>query len=218
MLPPYHSTSAGVLCGFSGILAAGMLLAICACSSTPASLPPTADGTREHAVFKQVMKALTRKGGAAGLDFDVLEAQTLRFDQITAWHLAGELESASQRFWAGAALVRSDDPQHLMRAETLGSSAATLGEPRGHLVEAEARDKMALLLGEPQPFGTQSVFHTLAGEWRLYEVNPRTTDAQRAAMGLPTLEELARQAEARNQGAFTERLRDEILRPSGLPR
>ena len=179
---------------------------------------PTPDGARERAIFEEILDALGRKGGAAGLDVDVLDRQNARFAEVVAWHEAGELTSAAQRFWAGAALVRSDEPEHLVLAEALGHAAAAQGERRGRLVEAEARDRMALILGEAQPYGTQMVYEPLLGRWRLYAVDPKTTDEERRAMGLPSLEELRARAAARNDTELTQRLRDELIRPSGLTR
>lgn len=197
-----------------------LLAALCACASTAApdgtALPPTPDGAREKAVFAEVLQNLSGEGGAAGLDPAVLDAQAQRFAAIVAWFDAGELVSPAQRFWAGATLVRSDEPMHLVLAESLGASAAVMGEHRGRLVQAEARDRTAILVGEPQPYGTQSVFVPVTGLWRLYAVDPRTSDDDRRAMGLPSLAELEARAEARNSEELTERLRTELIRPGSL--
>jgi hypothetical protein len=201
-------------------LAVALNLALVACGATrnpgegPGStLPATPDGAREKAVFKEVLQDFGNEGGAAGLDPEVLDAQADRFAEVVAWHDAGELVSAAQRFWAGAILVRSDEPMHLVLAESLGASAALLGEHRGRLVQAEARDRTAMLLGEPQPYGTQSVFVPVTGTWRLYAVDPRTTDEERRAMGLPSLSELEAETATRNSRELTERLRKELVRP-----
>jgi hypothetical protein len=198
-----------------------LVVVLAACGSTGKSvpgipgngLPPTPDGMREKAVFLAVLDDLRAEGGAAGLDPAVLDAQAERFAAIVTWHDAGEVVSPLQRFWASAALVRSDEPMHLLMAEFLGASAAHLGEHRGRLVEAEARDRISMLVGEPQPYGTQSVFVPITGQWRLYAVDPRTTDEERRAMGLPSLAELEARANARNSRELTERLRNELIRP-----
>ncbi|MEZ6016342.1 MAG: hypothetical protein R3F49_14590 [Planctomycetota bacterium] len=203
--------------GRAARLAVGLVcsLALAACRATP-TLAPTPDGAREKAQFKALLHDLSRKGGAAGLDTEVLAAQTARFNEVVAWHDAGELKSPAQMFWAGATLVRSDEPAHLLLAEALGASAATLGEHRGRLVQAESRDRMAMLVGEAQPYGTQMVFVPITGEWRLYTVNMATTDEERRALGLPSLAELEARARARNDAPLTARLRDELVRPGSL--
>jgi len=198
------------------LLALAALAVGCRSAAVPRAATP--EGARERAQFEQVLRDLGRQKGAAGLDLAVLEAQGARYAEVVAWHDAGELQSAAQNFWAGATLVRSDEPQHLVLAESLGGRATALGEPRGGLVRAEARDRLALLLGEPQPYGTQSVYVPITGRWRLYEVDPRTTDAERAELGLPPLEELRRRAEARNDSDLTKRLGGELVRPGNLPR
>ena len=214
MRPPVQPTSIPLA------LSVALTLALGACGSTRtpgegpgSSLPPTPDGAREKAVFNEVLADYGAADGAAGLDPEVLDAQAKRFAEVVAWHDAGELASAAQRFWAGAILVRSDEPMHLVLAESLGASAAVMGEHRGRLVQAEARDRTAMLVGEPQPYGTQSVFVPVTGQWRLYAVDPRTTDEERRAMGLPSLAELRAQTESRNSRALTERLREELVRP-----
>lgn len=194
------------------VLALGLALGACRAAS-PESLAPTADGAREKALFQEVLHALSGDGGAAGLDVEVLEAQHARFEQIVTWNDAGELRSPAQYFWAGATLVRSDEPAHIVLAEALGASAAVLGEHRGRLVQAEARDRTAMLVGEPQPYGTQMIFVPVTGEWRLYTVALSTTDEERRAMGLPSLAELEARAKARNTTPLTAHIRNDLIRP-----
>jgi len=197
---------------------ASLALLACRSSGPSANAPATPDGARERALFEAVLKDLGRDGGAAGLNTSVLDAQQARFDQVVAWHDGNELVSGPQNFWAGAALVRSDEPSHLVLAESLGASAVVLGERRGLLVQAEARDRTAMLVGEPQPFGTQMVFVPITGEWRLYSVDSRTTDDERRAFDLPTLREFQAKAQARNSEPLTKRLREELIHPGNLPR
>lgn len=193
-----------------------VLLGLGACRSDAIHQGPSPDGAREKAMFEAVLRDLQRQGGAAGLDMEVLEAQSARFQEVVAWHDAGQLQAAPQLFWAGATLVRSDEPAHLVLAESLGATAAIKGERRGRLVQAEARDRTAVLVGEPQPYGTQMVFVPITGAWRLYAVDPGTTDAQRREMGLPPLAELEARAAKRNDTPLTERLREELVRPGSL--
>jgi hypothetical protein len=44
--------------------------------------------------------------------------------------------------------------------------------------------------GKPQWYGTQVEFMEVLTKWRLYPVDPRTTDEQRKTMGVPPLAEL----------------------------
>ena len=61
----------------------------------------------------------------------------------------------------------------------------------------------------PQPYGTQIVWVPVLRGWRLYPVDAATTDADRAAMGIPTLAELESYVEIQNQSEFTKRIRGE---------
>jgi hypothetical protein len=213
---PRPSARPRLLALCAGLVASVGLFA-CAGPDRPAP-PPTADGARERALFDDVYGRLSGQDGAAGVDPAFLDELEASFERIVAWHEAGELRSAAQRYWAGATLVRSDEPTNLLLAEALGTSAAILGEPRGGIVKAEARDRMAVLLGEPQPYGTQSVYVPVLGRWRLYAVDPATTDEERRVLGLPPLAQLQADAEARNEADLTRRLRESTLKPMVRPR
>jgi hypothetical protein len=84
-------------------------------------------------------------------------------------------------------------------AETLARRSADLGEPRALRVVAEAVDKRAMLQGKPQKYGTQYVFDWVLDSWRLHPIEITTTDADRAAMGVPTYAELLAGEDAMNE-------------------
>ncbi len=54
-----------------------------------------------------------------------------------------------------------------------------------------------MLAGKPQKFGTQLV--EVDGKWKVYDVDPATTDAERAEWGLPPLAEAHARAAELNQ-------------------
>jgi hypothetical protein len=65
-----------------------------------------------------------------------------------------------------------------------------MGESRGARVMAEAVDKRLMLAGAPQKYGTQFVFEFVLDSWRLYPIDPGTTDNMRAAVSVPSYADL----------------------------
>lgn len=103
---------------------------------------------------------------------------------------AGELESGRDHFRAALVLAESKAPADWALAAELGRKAAELGEPLGLRVAAEAIDKDLVRQGLPQRFGTQFAWDAAREIWRLHPIDPATTDAERASMGVPTYSEL----------------------------
>lgn len=96
---------------------------------------------------------------------------------------------------AALVLVESDRPEDLEAAMMIALKAAENGENRGFRVAAEAQDRLLVKRGMAQRYGTQFVWEPVNRIWRLYPVDPRTTDAERKAMGVPVMSELkAREA------------------------
>lgn len=108
------------------------------------------------------------------------------------------LSTAEDTFKAAVILVDTTRIPDLDMAETLARRSADLGEPRALRVVAEAVDKRAMLQGKPQKYGTQYVFDWVLDSWRLHPIELATTDADRAAMGVPTYAELLAREDAMN--------------------
>jgi hypothetical protein len=99
----------------------------------------------------------------------------------------GQIDTPKERFQAAVLLVETNDPDDLKLAEQLAQQAATGGERLAPRVAAEAIDKQMVLQHLPQRYGTQFEWVTALGGWRLYPIDPKTTDADRAAVGVPPL-------------------------------
>ncbi|MCP3917561.1 MAG: hypothetical protein GY711_18610 [bacterium] len=170
-------------------LLAGLLMALLlgACAATSVG-----------GVYRQARKDLTSNDGKGALSENVQARMQARYEQLIAWHNAGEIVDADDHFKAGAVLMNSWDQEHLVVAQALGQRAAQLGEPRGNIVAAQAIDKVNLIAGEPQRYGTQNVYVPVLREYRIYEVDPLTTDEDRHLMGIPPLAELHRLLEEQN--------------------
>jgi len=127
-----------------------------------------------------------------------LDRQTARYQLVHEWHADGAIVSTSDYLWCAAALVTSDEVSDLKLAHELALKAAELGEARGFTVQAEATDKLLVRRGKPQRYGTQYVFETIHQRWKLFPVDPRTTDVERRSMGIPPLAELMGKVDAMN--------------------
>ena len=107
-------------------------------------------------------------------------------------------KQADDCFHAAAILAGSSAPEELARAEELARRALAIDPDllAARPLVATAVDRRAMVAGKPQKYGTQIVERD--GRWQLHPVDPATTDAERAAMGLPPLADAQARAAALN--------------------
>lgn len=110
-----------------------------------------------------------------------------------------EANKASDQLNAALVLVQSNDETDLVEAQKAGLKAAELGDNRGFRVAAEALDKQMMKQGKMQRYGTQFVWEPVLHAWRLYNTDPRTTDEERRAMGVPPMAQLLEQEKLLNE-------------------
>ncbi|QSQ12114.1 TPR end-of-group domain-containing protein [Myxococcus landrumensis] len=110
----------------------------------------------------------------------------------------GKSPSATDYLLATHVFLLGNSVADARKARELAGRAMALDEkdPDAPVLAATAHDRELKAQGKPQRFGTQR--HQVKGQWRLYPVDPQTTDAERAKWRLPTLEEMTREAEAEN--------------------
>jgi len=118
-----------------------------------------------------------------------------------AWVLVqeGRAKKADDAFHAASLLVESDRPAEVERAAALARQALA-SDPDlldARPLVATAVDRARMLTGQPQKFGTQLV--EVAGRFKVYDVDPAVTDAERAEWGLPPLAEAQASAAELNQ-------------------
>lgn len=123
-------------------------------------------------------------------DAESIESTADRARRARELAASGALVSARDHFRAAVVLAESMNPEDWSLAASLGAKAAELGEPLGLRAAAEAIDKDLMAQGLPQRYGTQFVWDPALSRWRLHPVDPTTTDAERASMGVPTFGEL----------------------------
>jgi len=142
-----------------------------------------------------------REGGSV---FDTLgdryqANQERRLALVRQYLAEEEVQSSDDYLYAGALLSTSPYEEDLIAAQMSGLKAAEMGEDRGFRVAAESIDRYAMHVGKPQRYGTQFYYVEVIEKWRLYPVDPRTTDAERKAMGIEPLAELLERTELLNE-------------------
>ncbi len=166
------------------------LAALAGCRSPSTSLRGLAQDQRDD--------VLTPLQGTE--DAEALKKRSLeRAERVRV--LLGEkgVGSAADHYYAALVLVQCPREADLELAQVQALEAAKLGEPHGFRVAAEAQDKLLLRRGMMQRYGTQFVWEPVLRAWRLHPIDPRTSDAERHAMGVPPLAELKQQEAALNQ-------------------
>jgi len=126
--------------------------------------------------------------------------------------LAGKkLHDADDFYHAAYILQHGERLEHWAQAHLLARTAAELGHPKGRYQAAAALDRWLMHMGLPQKFGTCSVVD--GDGWRLWDIDPQTSDEEREGWGVPALEQLLTRAyEAFGQARRSERFAEPLLR------
>lgn len=158
-----------------------------------ASLPPEVKLERMYADLHAELNG--RRIGPSE-DVEGWERQEERLKEVRELRATGKLVSARDHLYAAVILVETNSEEDLVAAHELGLRAAELAEDKGLRVAAEAQDRLCVKHKVAQKYGTQFVYQPVLKAWRLYPVDPNTSDAERAAMGVEPMERLrAREAE-----------------------
>lgn len=170
-------------------------------------------------MYEEVLELQQSHRGTGGLRGDVRRNVDRKIATVMRWSEEGLLETAEQKFWASVTLYESDREEHLVRAAELALTAAEEDEPRGNLAFAMASDKLSFHRGEAiQRYGTHWWYQPTLQRWEIHPpVDPLTTDAERAAMGVPPLAEIEAARSAANVDEETDALRRSVLKPPESP-
>ena len=104
-----------------------------------------------------------------------------------------EASEAADLYHAALLFQHGDEPEDVWRAYELAREATERGDERARWLTAAAYDRWLMYQGKPQMYGTQYVSDGI--RQRLWDVDPSTTDAERAAWNVPPLAEQLRKAE-----------------------
>jgi hypothetical protein len=114
--------------------------------------------------------------------------------QVDAILAAGHDLSASDRFAAAWVLNHGDTVDDAQRAHELAREAAREGHGGAKWLAAAALDRSLMYAGRPQRYGTNMVPDGVG--YRLWDLDPATTDLERAKWDVPPLAELQSRAMA----------------------
>ena len=118
------------------------------------------------------------------------ERDRARRERAAALIAAGLLDAAEDFFHAARLFQHGDTPED---ACTLALRSAQMGHRPARWMAAAAYDRWRMYQGKPQKYGTQYV--SGGRRQRLWDVEPGTTDEERAAWDVPQLAEQERKAE-----------------------
>ena len=125
---------------------------------------------------------------------DLIQRDLARRQRVRELLAIGAAETADDLFHAAMVFQHGDRLDDWWQAHELALRAAESGHPQGRWLAAAAYDRWLMGQGRPQKYGTQ--YQAIAGRWGLYEVDPATTDEERALWDVPPLAEARRRAEA----------------------
>jgi len=103
-------------------------------------------------------------------------------------------EDADGLYAAAWVLNHGDLSEEAALGSRLAARAAELGRPGARWLAAAALDRSLMYAERPQKYGTNIVPDGVG--WRLWDVDPATTDAERVANDVPPLAEMQARAAA----------------------
>jgi hypothetical protein len=159
-----------------------LVAALAAGCSTPSS--------KIGRMYSSLQTDIAEHGHETQPDPGLAKRHTERAAEVRKMVAAGEVVKGIDQFRAAVLLVETSDPENLKVAEQLAMQASDQGVALGRRVAAEAIDKQLVLKHLPQRYGTQYEWVPVLRAWRLYPIDPRTTDADRQAMGVPPMAEI----------------------------
>jgi hypothetical protein len=108
-----------------------------------------------------------------------------RREAVMALLADGWPEDADALYAAAWVLNHGDLSEEAALGSRLAARAAELGRPGARWLAAAALDRSLMYAERPQKYGTNIVPDGVG--WRLWDVDPATTDAERLANDVPTL-------------------------------
>lgn len=121
------------------------------------------------------------------------ERDRQRREWLKALIANGKLRVAIDYFHAARIFQHGDEPEDAWQAHQLALKAVELGEEGARWLAAAAYDRFLMYQGKPQKYGTQYVSD--GKRQRLWELDPQTSDEERAKWDVPPLAEQVRKAE-----------------------
>jgi hypothetical protein len=117
-----------------------------------------------------------------------------RREAATAVLSRGGAFAADELYAAAWVFNHGDTVDDTRQAHALAKQAAEQGYKPARWLAAATRDRSLMFAGQPQHYGTQIVPDGIG--WRIWDVDPATTDAERAEWDVPPLAEMHARAAA----------------------
>lgn len=115
---------------------------------------------------------------------------TKRRIEVLEYIQNGQIHTARDLVYAAYIFQHGDCSEHYRLGNRLAQVAMDTGYSDALWIYAATLDRYLMSLGKPQKFGTQ--YTQIDGEFKLYPVDPATTDAERARYNVPPLSEAIR--------------------------
>jgi hypothetical protein len=131
----------------------------------------------------------------------MLQRARTRRQRVAELLASHPLLDAYDYFHAAMIFQHGETPEHFFLAHTLAYQGAKRGHAACFCLMAAAYDRVLMSQGRPQKYGTQYIMRH--GRRILYDVDPSTTDAQRAEWHVPPLAQCLQKAEEMNQAIFS---------------
>lgn len=125
------------------------------------------------------------------------ERDKIRRQRVEELLQSEPLQSPEDYFHAAMIFQHGGSLEYYWQAHELAKKGAELGQRSCRWLTAASYDRWLMHQGKPQKYGTQ--YMGREGRWILYEVDPATTDAERAEFDVPPLSQAIKRAEEMNR-------------------
>ena len=131
------------------------------------------------------------------MEYKAMRARDLeRRQRVMEMAQAHALDTAEDYYHAAHIMNHGDTPQDAENAHMLALRSSELGYRPARWLAAASYDRWQMYQGKPQKYGTNYVYD--GQEDRLWDVDPNTTDEERAEWDVPPLAEQLRKAREAN--------------------
>lgn len=160
--------------------------------TVPVARPAVVPGSPMHEELRMLYTEDQQDRSGGGLPGNILERDRARRGRVRELLDAGAARTGADFFHAAMVFQHGDALEDYLRAHQLALRASELGHRPGRWLAAAAYDRWLVRQGRPQKYGTQ--YQAQGDAWELCEVDPETTDAERAEWDVPPLAEARRRA------------------------
>lgn len=125
------------------------------------------------------------------------ERDLARRERVMKIVTADEAQTAEDYYYAAWIMNHGETPDDARNGHILALRSSELGYRPARWLAAASYDRWQMYQGEPQKYGTNYIYDGRRD--RLWEVDPKTTDEERAAWDVPPLAEQIRKAAEANR-------------------